>query len=94
MELLPAKEEPLPEEKLTLMPLPDSGRTSSLSAFLLAADVELEAGFDADAEDDERLPPRPALLALETVISKAAIRIGIAGAAFMNGPPNWFRAEE
>lgn len=81
---LPAEEEPLPEEKLTLIPLPDSGRASSFPVFLLAAELELGADFDADVEDDERLPARPASLALETVISSAATRIWIAGAAFMN----------
>ncbi|KAF0164369.1 MAG: hypothetical protein FD157_2323 [Rhodocyclaceae bacterium] len=66
-----------------LMPLPDSLPPSSRSAFLLAADVELEVDFAADAEEDERLPLRAASLTLEKVISSAAIRVWIPGVAFM-----------
>lgn len=55
-----------------------------MSVFLLAADAELEAGFAAEAEDDERPPPRRASLVLEKAISNAAIRIWVRGAAFMN----------
>jgi hypothetical protein len=56
---------------------------------LAAAGAEVVADFDDDDDDDdeERLPPRPASLVLERVISSAAITLWIAGLAFMDSPP-------
>jgi hypothetical protein len=73
---------------LTLTPLLAEAADVSLSAVLAAAGAEVVADFDDDDDDDEeRLPPRPASLVLERVISSAAITLWITGLAFMDSPP-------
>lgn len=56
-----------------LMPLPVRAASSSLSVFFFGADAALDEDFEAD-EDDERLPPRAASLAVENATSSVAIR--------------------
>jgi hypothetical protein len=67
------------------MPLLATEAEASFSAVLAAVEVEPEEDFDED--DEERLPPRPASLVQERVISSVAIRLWIAGFAVMNSPP-------
>jgi hypothetical protein len=82
---LPDDDELLPEEYLIVTPPSDPELEESLSAFLAADEEELD-----DFPDDERLPARPASLAPENAISRAAIRVYVPVLVFMGSPLVFF----